>query len=622
MTWFAVGGAVVGAVGQYVAAKKANKKKTTTTDQTTVQDPYRADLIGPDIQQILDYQRGIAARGAPRVDARGNVIYDPIPTAGTPGGAAATPVHKTPSGGTGGAGGNTGIRYGGYTPDQLINDPRLKRTLGATALKKFQADQASGKIAGVLPSGGGVGSPTPAPTTPANRLTKPEDIFAEVANRGLAAGNTGTIDQARNVMGNVFGAAGGKGSAATGEQTGFEGYNPILDRLAGTLEGDVNDRAGRDLLFGFLDETNRGGGRSGAAGGASGSTGPGGLPNDGSFNRPINMQAIYNSAYGTPAAQAAQANTGSVPDTVGGQDTFFASQVKQMFDEKANDAELQTLIDAMNADVEKGMFRDMAQLDAAAAGSGRFGGDMWKGLSSDAREQALQEMLKTGAQVRVGDREARRQALLNALGQVNTRDLGLLGANVQREGIAAGERSAANAASTAAGSAADQLALAKRGQDLSAISRLMDSEQFSLGQLGDVGGQLSADRLGALGMVPGLEGIGLSGLSTALGAGGGLTDLRGQDIQQQIANRQANLQGRSLNQQLGMFNAGQGQAAVNDYLRTIMGIGGLGGTSHTTGTNVVPGLGVSTTGAAIQGAVGGAATGAGIYGQGRQAGWW
>jgi hypothetical protein len=130
-------------------------------------------------------------------------------------------------------------------------------------------------------------------------------------------------------------------------------------------------------------------------------------------------------------------------------------------------------------------------------------------------------------------------------------------------------------------------------------------------------------------MVPGLEGIGLQGLQSALGAGGGMTDLRGQDIQRQIANQQAstaraglNLQRQGMNQQLGMYNASQQQGAVNDYLRTILSIGGLGGTSTTTGTNVQPGLGVNPTGAALQGALGGASTAAGIYLQGRQAGAW
>jgi hypothetical protein len=661
--WRVTGALIIGGVaaagasayGARQQAQAANRSRNGYTDQTTTQNPYRGNDINHDIDNVLNFQRGMMQRGSPQVDARGNVYYQTLPGYGsqyssTPTDAAGNPYNPAaaaaPAGGGGGGarpaaartGGGGGGTYGGYTSAQLQADPSLINKLGATARQKWERDRT-----GAAPTTGPVTSTPPG----GSNLSTPQGVFTAVAQRGLDAGNTQTQSQARNMMSNVWGDAARSGSANGTEYSGFEGYNPILDRLTYNLEDDVNSRSGQDLLLNFLNENGRGGG--------------GGAPQAGSQPVQYNAQGqrvatggYFGSGYttaapaegggnGTPPARGSGAygagasgwsggggyQGSGVPDTVGGNNSFFAQQTQKMFDEKSNDAELQALIDAMNQDVEKGMYRDLAQLDASAQGSGRFGGGMWKALAGDAREQAAGEMTEGAARVRVGDREARRQALLNALSQVNTRDLGLLGANVQREGIAASERNASAGASAASAGLAEQSALARRAQDLSAIGALMDNERFSLGQLGDLGGQLSSDRLSSLGMVPGLEGIGLQGLQSALGAGGGMTDLRGQDIQRQIANQQAstaraglNLQRQGMNQQLGMYNASQQQGAVNDYLRTILSIGGLGGTSTTTGTNVQPGLGVNPTGAALQGALGGASTAAGIYLQGRQAGAW
>lgn len=639
--WHVTGAVILGtaAAGMYSAnrqASAANKPRNSSTSQTTTQVPYHADQINPDIDAILRYQRGMVERGSPQVDAQGNVYYQSLPTEGNPytstnrttqgnayapasgvapGGGGARAAQPARSGGGGGGGQNQQVvtRNG---VQGIVGAGGGFQPLGAAALRRLQTS--GGSDAG---TGSGGGTTPQAPAGP--NLSTPQGIFGAVAQRGLDAGNTQTQSQARNVMANIWGDSANPGSAG-GERTGFEGYNPILDRYAQTLEGDVGNRAGRDLLLGFLNENGRGGGGSSP----SSVRQPTQYTPDG---RPVASGGYFGSSYasaGPGGVQATPAQTG-VPDTVGGNNSFFAQQIQQMFNEGANNAELQAVIDAMNADTERGMYRDLAQLDASAQGTGRFGGGMWKGLSNDARRTAAEEMTQGAAQVRVGDREARRQALLNALGQVNTRDLGLLGANVQREGIAASERASGNASAAASAGMADQLALARRGQDLSAISALMDSEQYSMGQLGNVGGQLSSDRLSSLGMVPGLEGIGLNGLQMALGAGGGMVDLRGQDIQRQIAGQQAgiarqglNLQQQGMNQQLGMYNASQQQATVNDYLRTLLGIGGMGGTSNTQGTNVQPGLGVSPTSAAIMGGLGAGATAAGVYVQGRQAGAW
>lgn len=609
-SWVAVaigGSAVVGAAGSYMSSKEANKPKTGKTDQTTSQTPYLNGWIEPDINAALQYQRGIIAQGAPQIGPGGQITYSHLPF-GYEGGDQARA-----NGGGGGAGGGQGI--GG--PKAMAGRPPVPpggserpdgRIMNAAGQTIWTPPKAAGSGSGSKGKGGKAVTGAAGPTQPGGKAPvnyqDPKQIFAQVAQRGLDAGNTKTVAQGRAGIGNILGAAGGGGP----EQTGFEGYNPILDRLAGRLETDADSRVSKDLILGFLNENNRGtvGGNNN---GANGQGGQGGRTGSNVIYRPSGSRA---------AAQAMATNPErfqqGVPDTMA-TPSYFAEQTRKMMDEQANEAELSALINALNEDTEKGMFRNRAALDAAAAGSGRFGGDMWKGMTNDLTEETLQEMNKTGAQIRVGDLEARRQARLAALGMVNTRDLGLLGANVQREGIAANERSSSAASAAAAAANADQMALARRGQDLSALGALMDYEQGGMNQLGQVGGQLSSDRMAALGMIPGLEGVGLSGLGAALNAGGGLVDMRGQDTSRAIANMQNSTARAGMNQQLGMWNAGQQQNMVNNYMNLLQGIGGMGGTSRTVGTNVQPGLGVSPAGAALTGAAGGAATGAGIYGQ-------
>lgn len=572
---------VTAAAGAYAAnrqAAAANKPRTGSTDQTTEQTPYHGDLIEPDLNDVLWRQRMLADQGVPQVDANGNLFYAQHDQLGTY-------APSTPAPATGAARGGKGSVPAGMRVNKA----------GKLVVAKGSAAGAGGA--------GGAGRPG-APAGP--DLSTPQGVFQEVARRGLETGNTATVGQARNAVGNILGGTGTK-TGTDPSATGFEGYNPILARQAQRLEDDADNRAGRDLLLGFLGEDGRGGSGSGNPGGSnSAGSGRSSLGGAGvSYGYTGGTGGAPTPMYGGPGGP----NSG-VPDTLA-TDSYFGTQTRQMMDEGANDAELQGLIDAMNKDSERGFYRAQADLDATATGAGRFGGDMWKGQSSDARRDALDAMNRTSAGVRVGDRESRRQAKLSLLAGVNQRDLGLLGANVQREGIAAGERSASAASGANAQAAADQLALARRGQDLSAIGSLLDYEQFGLGQISGIGGQLSSDQLSALGLVPGLEGVGLSGLQTTLGAGGGMADLRGQSLQAGAARQAANLQQQGLNLQRSGFNAGMGQSQVNDYLATLRNIGSLGGTSHTFGSNVQPGLGVNPNAAMIQGAVGGGLAGYG-----------
>lgn len=608
-----VGGAVVGGISSNQQAKAANKPKTQKTDQTTTQNPWLSDWYTPDINSVLQYQRGVVARGVPQLGPNGQITYSNQLPWGYEGGDA---QFAAGGGGSGGGGASPGPSPGSAVPagGQRRPDGRILDAKGKTvyAPPAPAGGGKKGKGAGGAGSGVGATKAGPATVSPAINYKDPKDVFGAVAQRGLDAGNTATQQQARTATGNILGAAGGGGP----ERTGFEGYNPVLDRLTGRLEGNADKANARALLEEFI--------RGGGSGRGSSGAGANDRVNTGTVARAYTQggdAAVSGGGPGSygPGGAGSWGPNGGVPDTFAGDtDSYFEEQTRRIMDEQANEGELATLIASMNEDTEKSMYRDLAALDAASQGSGRFGGDMWKGMSRDAREEALQEMLKTSSGVRIGDRESRRQARLAALTGVNQRDLALLNANVNREQIAANERAAAHAASAAGAGSADAARIAERGQNLQAMMGLLGNEEFNLGQLGQVGGQLSSDRLSTLGMVPGLEGIGLQGLQTALGAGGGLTDLRGQSIQQNIANQGNALARQGMNQQAAMWNAGQQQQLVNNYLGTLMNIGSMGGTSRTVGTNVVPGAGISTSGSTAMGALGGGLAGYGAYQQYRQ----
>jgi hypothetical protein len=583
----AITAAVIVAGGAaYAANKQANAqkdaaKKGSTTNTTTTQNPYMSDTLNPDINQILALQRAQVAQGAPQVDAHGRVTYS-----GLPGTAAGT----TTSSGSGGGGAPS--RTGKAT---TWTDAHGNLVTTNAAGKVVPATGAATPSTSAGPSTGAAGAPD---------YMKPNNILSQVAAQGFQAGNTPTVAGARNAMANIWGDAGNAGGTAAGtEQTGFEWYNPILNGLTQILQGNVGQNNGEaaDLLRNFLGQGGQGGatgsGGSGSGGGSDGENGwTGGLVPAGSAG------AWSGSSYNNQSG----GNNNGVPDTMA-PSSFFGDQTRKLFDDPTNDADLQTVIDSMNADAARGMYADKAQLDAAAQGSGRLGGDIWKGMSSDAERAADQTMLANSANVRLTDRQQRTAAKLQALGLVNTRDLGLLDANTSttNAGIAASASAAGNASAAA---------LAQRAQNLSAINSLMQNEQFDIGQLGGVGQQLSGDRLNSLGMVPGLEGIGLSGLNAALGAGNAEVGMRGQDLGLKQAQISAGVARQGLNQQLGMFNASQQQNSVNDYLRTVMGIGSMGATSHAEGTGTSP-VGISPTGSALQAGLGAGLAAYGAYNQ-------
>lgn len=426
----------------------------------------------------------------------------------------------------------------------------------------------------------GGGGAAPAPDTggaPAIDYRDPVSVSAEVSRQGLAAGSDPYTRTAQTAGQAILSGQGGAGSG-----TGYQGYNPINDALAQRLLTEPNDAEA--LLRQFV-------GNGGTVGGGGG--GPAGTGGGGMGGRYVTYGGNVANASGSTAANAmmgAGAGGAAVPDTVGNSNAYFATELKKLMDSGANDADIQAVIDAANADVLRNQQTALWDLDAAAQGAGRLGGDTWAALGGQARSDAAKQMLTNASGVRLGEVANRRALYQNLLGQVNSRDLAAMQDATQRYGI----QQAASSAGAGAGAAA---AAQERGQNLQALLAIQQGQQFGTGQLAGLGGQLSGDQLNAIGMAPGLAGINLSGLGAANQAVGNQVALRGAQIQGGVARAGQNLQAQ-------MFNSGLQQQQVNDYLRTVLGIGGLGGTSHTEGQNVVPGLGVNPIGAGIQGGLG------------------
>lgn len=609
MSWVAVavgvGGAAIGAYSSSQQASAANKPRTTTTNQTTEQLPYMGNITSPDLIAIINAQRALVNQGPSYINGpQPNRTPTPGAAPGPygPGGNPGSSNYTGPGsegltrGGNEAGGSGRGPGDGGDPTYPGSGDTSYGvNTKGSTQTRV----NARGQTVPVRnPTGGAGGARAQAPAGNVGSLGNRsgnsliEEISRQAAQQGLDAGNDPTMGAANNAVRNILGDSGRAGGTAGGaEQTGFEGYNPLADRLARNLEGQPGDADA--LLRQFMG--NQGGGAAGQ-GGSGGAV-------------PTNQIWTGNPTGGTGGwdgqggSGGGPGGAGAVPDTVGGSNSYFAQQVRQLMDQGASGADVQAVIDAQSADINRGLSTNLWGLDAAAQGTGRFGGDAWAGLGNQARHDATDQMGTFASRTRLGELADRRSMQENLLGQVNARDLGAMSDATQRHGIdsASATAGAGNAASAAS---------AKRQQDLQALGMLVGHQEFNTGQLSGLADRSSTDRLSAVGMVPGLEGVNLSGLGAANQSAGNLVGLR----QAQIAGGTARA---GLNQQAQIYNAGAQQNQINDYLRTIGSIGSMGGSSHTTGTNVVPGAGISPTGAAFQGALGGGLAAYGAYQSGR-----
>lgn len=535
----ALAGVAASAYGSYSQSQNAKKiakaGQKGYTDQTTTQTPYGNEFFqdpgGGDVRNIMERQRAIIDQGPTYIGGRGS---------GAPGGGS----RQAPA---------AGQRYN-------------------KAGKLVTAKNAT-------PIGGSAAS---GPATP--NYKDPNAISAAVAQAGLNAGNDPTTQAAQLGVRNILSGQGGANSG-----TGYQGFNPINDRLAQHLQGNVEGDDASDLVHQFLGAGGAGGSQGGgwdpySEGGGSG--GGGGFRGSSASAAAADRQMV---AGGGPADSTA---------TPG----LFNGTVRRLLAQGTDQETIQQIIDAQNADVTRGMQRNLWDLDAQSQGTGRLGGDTWKGLYNDTERNAASEMAQYSGQTRLGANAQQNALYESLLGQVNARDLGAMNDATQRYGIS-------SSASSAAAGNASAAELARRGQNLQALGMLMDDRQFNTGQLSGLGNALTQAQLGAIGEAPGLAGIANAGLGQANNAAGNEVALR----QAQISGGNARA---ALNQQAQIYNANAAQSQLNDYLRTVMGIGSLGGSTHTEGSNVQPiNYTGSSTGAAIGSGLGTAATIAGLYNQ-------
>lgn len=361
----------------------------------------------------------------------------------------------------------------------------------------------------------------------------------------------------------------------TGNQgmSGMAGYNPMAEQLAQAVGGSSMGRPNQ-LLEQFIGQGYGAQAPGGSLGGSSFSGGGGG--------------GFIGGGGGGGGAG------GIVPDASG--NGLFGTQVRKIFDEQANEQVLSDLISASSNDAMSAHWAALADLDASSQQGGRLGGSYYNQLRGNQQGALDDAIAGMSAGVRYQDLDARRQAVLQALGQVNTRDISAMGDMTQRAGINASSRAAAGQTAAQRYSAELAHALGLRGQDLSAIGMMSGNEQFGLGTMGQLAGLRSGDFAGALSGLGGLSTLGMQGVGLGLGAG------------QALGNYQLGLGG------LGQSDAARRSAAanraasapqdaLNQALRTYATIGSLGqtGTSNTQ----YPGQGGSALGGALQGAIGG-----------------
>jgi len=588
MTWVAVaiaGGAVVGAIANKSSADAANKPKKNWTDQTSTQTPYLSDQTLSDTQAILAGQRGIYQQGAPQIvpDGRGGykVVYASVPTGEQPADPGRTgPRSSLPNAngqvGAGAGGGMTNLRASSSSAGTVTRpDGRVVPAVAGGARPRTTA--AAGSSAAASPAHAAVSSP--------------DAIFRQTAAAGLQAGNDPTTRAAQSAVQNIL-ASQAADTAAGG--TGFAGYNNIDNTLTKQLQGQVSSSQASNLLNQFLAasgyDTTGAGGSAGAGGGLT----PGQIA--------AQARGYVSGANGGISSPVGMG--GVVPDATG--DGVFGSNIKALLGGQTDQADLQALLDKSNKDAMAQYWQMAAQQDAAAQGGGRFGGSQAEYDKTLGEKTAMGEIAGKEAATRYQDYNDQRSAALQALGLVNTRDLGAMSDATNRAQIAAQLAASAGASGAAA-------ATARRGQDLNAIQSILQNQQFGENQLAGLGGQLSGDEATAIGHAPGLASVAAQGLAEANSAGSGMVAQQNADTSARSVNQQGALARAGMNLNLAEYNAGSPQSSVNNYLATILRIGGMGGTSTVQGQNVVAGAGISPTGAALTGALGGAAQGYGLY---------
>jgi hypothetical protein len=268
---------------------------------------------------------------------------------------------------------------------------------------------------------------------------------------------------------------------------------------------------------------------------------------------------------------------GQVPDTVGGQNTFFAQQMRDLFDPKhldpANDPTLKPTIDMMQSEAKEDYLRNLSGLNAQAQAGGRYGSGLYQAMRGQQIDEQTEGVSQAIAQQLMGAYQAQQGRRMDGLGMTNTRDIAAMNDQTQRYGIDSA------AASSGAGIAA-QMADAAENRRLQAMGMNLDAQLGLLGLAGNMGSVLQQGQNAALNSGIGYGQLGMSGYDTAINAGG--LGMQGLGMQAGIAQGMANQANARDNMQYQREQAryGNQQDALNDYMNIIMGVGGMGGSGY------------------------------------------
>jgi hypothetical protein len=269
-------------------------------------------------------------------------------------------------------------------------------------------------------------------------------------------------------------------------------------------------------------------------------------------------------------------------DTIGNNDSWFAQQMRELMDparlDPANDPTMQPVLDTLRREMGEDEAAMLAELSAAAEGSGRFGGDMYNYQQIRGREEADEALAGAMASQLFAARQAERERQMQGLNQVNARDLGAMQDATSRWNTAyssdAQER-AANASASASGrNAAMAAESARRGQDLAAIQALIGSDQFGIQSRMGIGNAWQGQQLGSLGQIPGLTSAGMAPLQGQMAANAGLGDIAMGLGQLDAQNYGSHMAGAGARASMSQWRDPLSQ--LGRYLGIIQGVGGMG----------------------------------------------
>lgn len=327
----------------------------------------------------------------------------------------------------------------------------------------------------------------------------------------------------------------------------------------------------------------------------------------GNKQTPYDPNDPYSRAGGSPSYSQFNAHTGTsntpvsggVPDTVGGQNTFFAQKIKELFEaqrlDPMNDPTMRPLLDAMRSEGEENMYSSLRDMSQRAQGAGHFGSGYYEALMAAGRDEGNENLNNQMAQLLHSAREGALGRQMQGLDMTNTRDLGAMQDATNRYGI---DASSAASGAGAAAAAAD----AAEGRRLQAMGMLLGTGSDLLGFQGQMANMRQSGQLQGLNQGLGFANFGLDGYRTAggfdqnrLAALGGQGNLLQNQQNYQLGQQQNANQLRGLQIQGGI---GRGQLALDqdrfvhqqgmDMMQMLAMLSGMGGTNQSNNPNAPP----------------------------------